>query len=139
MENNSIFHLIIKVSRAHYKKTRELLEDLNLYRGQPPLLHLLWEKEGRTQKELGEKLNSKPGTIAKMVKRMEKQGFIIKKTDQEDRRVSRIYLTEEGKEVRQKVREIEEKIDEICLQGFTQEEKVLLRRFLIDIKDNLKE
>ena len=71
MDDNSIFHLIIKVSRAHYKKTHKLLRELNLYRGQPPLLHLLWEKEGRTQKELAEKLNSKPGTIAKMVKKMQ--------------------------------------------------------------------
>ncbi|MFW5998934.1 MAG: MarR family winged helix-turn-helix transcriptional regulator [Halanaerobiaceae bacterium] len=137
MDNNSIFHLIIKVCRAHYKKTHKLLKQLDLYRGQPPLLHLLWKKDGRTQKELSKKLNNKSATTAKMVKRMENEGFIIKKTDPEDRRLTRIYLTEKGKEIRQQVKEIENQIDEICVKGFTPEEKVLLKRFLKNIINNL--
>lgn len=137
MDDNSIFHLLIKVFKAHHKKTHQLLKKLDLYRGQPPLLHLLWKKEGRTQKELSEKMHSEPATIAKMVRRMENEGFVVKKTDEEDRRLSRIYLTDKGKEIRQKVKEVEDEIEEICLQGFTEEEVILLRRFLIDIKNNL--
>ena len=137
MKDDSIFHLIIGVCRAHYKRTRALLSELELYRGQPPLLHLLWEKEGRTQTELSEELNTEPGTIAKMVKRMEQRGFVVKKTDEEDRRVSRIYLTDRGEEIRQKVIAIEQEIEDICLQGFTTEEQVLLRRFLLHLRENL--
>lgn len=137
MDDNSIFHLLIKVFKVHHKKTHQFLKKLDLYRGQPPLLHLLWEKEGRTQKELCGKMHSEPATIAKMVRRMENEGFVVKKKDEEDRRLSRIYLTAKGKEIRQKVKEVEEEIEEICLQGFTEEEVILLRRFLIDIKNNL--
>ncbi|MFW6007167.1 MAG: MarR family winged helix-turn-helix transcriptional regulator [Halanaerobiales bacterium] len=137
MSDKSIFHLLVKLCRSHYKKTHKLLEELGLYRGQPPLLHLLWEKEGRTQKELSDKLKTKPATIAKMVKRLEKEGFIEKKLDKDDKRLSRIYLTDKGKNIRKKVKEIENKIDNICVDGFTGEEKILLKRFLRNIIDNL--
>ncbi len=139
MKDDSVFHLIVGVCRAHYKRTHDLLSALDLYRGQPPLLHLLWEEEGRTQKELGEELNSEPGTIAKMVSRMQQRGFVAKEVDEEDRRVSRIYLTDRGKQIRQKVIEIENEIEEICLRGFTAEERALLRRFLLAIRENLTE
>lgn len=137
MNDNSVFHLLIKVCRAHQKKTRELLEKIGLHWGQPPLLHVLWEKEGRTQTELCEILKISSATIAKMVCRMENEGFITKKVDREDRRVSRIYLTEKGREVREKVKEIERTVEEICVEGFTPEEKILLKRFLKDIGNNL--
>lgn len=138
MSKDSLFHLLIKVCRAHYKSTHQQLEKIGLYRGQPPLLHLLWKREGRTQKNLSEELNIKPATIAKMVRRMEKEGFIEKKTDSEDRRRSRIFLTAKGRNIKKKVKEIEEEINSICLKNFTAGEEEQFKTYLRKMAGNLE-
>ena len=136
--NSQFFHLLIQVGKTHFHQIRKRLQQLNLYRGQPRLLHLLWKKDGRTQKELGNKLHSKPATVAKMVQRMQKSGFVEKRKDEEDKRISRVYLTDKGKDIKSEVDEMEQEIEKKILKGFNTEEKVLLRRFLRQIKDNLQ-
>jgi len=138
-KDNPIFHLIIQVCKGHYLQARERLEEIDLYRGQPRLLHLLQESDGRSQKEICEALNLKPATVTKTVKRMEKKGFLQRRADSQDQRLSRIFLTEKGREAQSEAKRIEREMEELCLDGFTREEVILLRRFLIQIRDNLKE
>ena len=133
-----MFHLLLKVSKAHYHLIRKKLNKIGLHKGQPRLLHLLWKREGRTQRELCDNLHLKAATVAKTVKRMEKSGFIIKKKDAEDRRLTRIYLTEAGHEIKTRVDEIEKEIEEQILDGFNDEERILLRRFFVQIRNNLQ-
>jgi DNA-binding MarR family transcriptional regulator len=80
-----------------------LLDAVGLYHGQPPVLNTLWEQEGMTQTEIAAQLNRSPSTITKMVQRMEKAGFIERRDDPEDERISRVYLTDAGRDVRSKV------------------------------------
>lgn len=68
---------------------------------------------------------------------MEKVGLIERRPDPEDRRVTRVYLTDKGRELQAQVEEKLRVLNEEAFRGFTQNEKVLLRRFLLQIKDNL--
>jgi DNA-binding MarR family transcriptional regulator len=129
--------LLANVSHLHHTRAHQLLEGLGLYRGQPPVLFALWEKEGITQSELARKMNIAPATITKMLQRMEKAGFIYRKADAEDQRVSRVYLTEAGREIRSKVEDVWAKMEMETFSNFTLEERVLLRRFLLQMRDNL--
>jgi len=91
-----------------------------------------------TQKEIAETLRLRPSTVTAVLKGMEKAGLLKRESDPEDMRVSRVYLTEKGKHLKKDVEEIIKTLEEECFAGFTLEEKVLLRRFLIQIRDNLK-
>lgn len=135
--NDNLETLLIQVTHLHFKRMRTLLNKIGLYKGQPRLLSLLWDNDGRTQKELAERMHIEPATITKMVSRMEAAGFIIKKADQEDMRISRIHLTQLGKEIKKEVDKIHETLFEEAFNGLTTEEKIILRRLLIHIKDNL--
>jgi DNA-binding MarR family transcriptional regulator len=135
--NDSIFHLLIQVAKANHQQIHKRLHNLEVHRGQPPLIQLLWKEDGRTQKELSESLHLSSATMAKMVKRMEKSGFIVKKQDSQDLRKSRVYLTTKGKQIKEELDRIQNEIEEKATTGFTTEEKLLLRRFLIQIRDNL--
>lgn len=137
MYNDSIFHLLIQVAKANHQQIHKRLHNLEVHRGQPPLIQLLWKEDGRTQKELSESLHLSSATMAKMVKRMEKSGFIVKKQDSQDLRKSRVYLTTKGKQIKEELDRIQNEIEEKATTGFTTEEKLLLRRFLIQIRDNL--
>lgn len=135
--NDSLGFLMAQVVRANYNRMQVHLGKLGLYPGQPPILFMLWEQDGRTQTELCERLELKPATITVMLRRMEKAGLIKRKTDENDLRVSRVYLTEQGRQIRSKVEEAVRALDDECFDGFIEEEKVLLRRFLIHIRNNL--
>lgn len=79
----------------------------------------------------------RPPTVAVMLQRMEKAELIRRKPDEKDQRVSRVYLTDKGRDVHRDVQKMVETIDRECLDGFTREEVLLLKRFLRQIKENL--
>ncbi|RDY23352.1 MarR family transcriptional regulator [Romboutsia maritimum] len=130
--------ILMQVMRVHFLRTHSLLEETGLYHGQPPLLLLLEKENGQSQKMLADKLKVKPSTINVMIKRMEKTELIERKQDENDQRTSRIFITEKGREKCKKLYEINEEMEKECLQNFTVEEKIIIRRLLIQIKDNLK-
>lgn len=135
--SDSLDFLLGQVIRLHRARVHKLFGKLGLYRGQPPILFILWEEDGRTQKEIADRLHLKPATITDGLKRMEKVGLIERRPDPEDRRVTRVYLTDKGRELQAQVEEKLRVLNEEAFRGFTQNEKVLLRRFLLQIKDNL--
>ena len=135
--SESIDFLLAQVCRLHFSRARTLLEEFGLFRGQPPLLFALWEEEGRTHSELAEHLHVQPATITKMIKRMERTGFVERSQDAEDQRVSRVYLTDAGRNIRDAVEGVLRELEEQTFAGFSSEERALLDQFLLRIRNNL--
>jgi MarR family transcriptional regulator, organic hydroperoxide resistance regulator len=129
--------LLANICHLHHNRFHQMLEGLGLYRGQPPVLRALWEQEGMTQSELAERMKITPATMTKMLQRMEKTGFIQRKTDSEDQRVSRVYLTETGRAVQKDVESVLAQMEQDTFENFTLEEQMLLRRFFLQIRENL--
>jgi DNA-binding MarR family transcriptional regulator len=137
INKDSLYYLFLEIQRFHYCRTHVLLDEIGIYHGQPPMLFILNKKDGQSQKELATKLKVKPATITVMLKRMEKVNLVIRRQDDEDQRISRVYITEEGREVCKKAKKVMENLEEECFGNFTVEEKVILRRLLMQMKDNL--
>ena len=135
---DSIDYCVAQVCRLHHARVHALMEDLGLFPGQPPVLFNLWERDGRSQTELAERLRIKPATMTKMINRMEKAGFIRRETDPKDQRVSLIYLTAAGLAVQNDVRHIFEQLNRELVAGFTPQEQVLLKQFLGKLRENLQ-
>jgi MarR family transcriptional regulator, organic hydroperoxide resistance regulator len=133
----SIDFLLANISHLHRTRADQLFESLGLYRGQPPVLRALWQQEGLTQTELAEKLKNTPATVTKMLQRMEKTGFIQRRPDANDQRVSRVYLTEAGRSVKNKLETIFQTLENETFNGLTTEQRALLREFFIQIRQNL--
>jgi DNA-binding MarR family transcriptional regulator len=136
-EKDTIGALLPQVCRLHHDRARTLFNTLGLYRGQPPLLFALWEQDGLAHSELADRLQVSAATITKMVQRMERAGFVACRPDPDDQRVSHVYLSDAGLAVQANVRQVFGTFEEETLAGFTLEERVLLRRFLLHIRDNL--
>ncbi|SHH80615.1 MarR family winged helix-turn-helix transcriptional regulator [Clostridium grantii] len=133
-----LYHFFLSVCKLAFNKTHVELEKIGLYRGQPPVLFLLWEKDGRSRKELCDNIDIQPATITKMIKRLENTDFVLSKPDDNDLRVSRVYLTEKGKNIKNEVEKIYFKLEEQLLKDFSVEDKLLLNKLLISMKINLK-
>ncbi len=68
---------------------------------------------------------------------MEKRGLIVRRSDAQDQRIMRLYLTDKAEECIEQIQEVIRQMEEMLIQGFTLEEKILLRRFLLQILENL--
>ena len=138
-EPNTLDFLLAQICHHHHFRANALLEALGLYRGQPPVLFALWEREGLTHTELADHLHNTPATTTKMVQRMEKAGFVQRRPDAKDQRVSRVYLTEAGRAIQTRVQAVWDTMEAETFAGFTDEERLLLRTFLQHIRQNLIE
>ena len=136
-EAESLDSLFAQICRLKHARIHTLLEALGLYRGQPSVLQALWEREGQMHTELARRLQVQPATITKMLQRMEKTGFVERRSDPDDHRVSRVYLTEAGRAVRADVQQVWRRLEEEVFAGFSHDEQVLLRRFFLQIRENL--
>ncbi|WP_175074319.1 MarR family winged helix-turn-helix transcriptional regulator [Terribacillus sp. AE2B 122] len=137
MINDEIRELLDKISSQTRRKHNHLLHDLNLHVGQDNLLCKLWREDGLTQRELCNKLNCEPPTVTNMVKALEKKGLVIRRSDRNDKRITRIFLTESGRNLETPVNEKWRKQQDRLLTDITLDEKMLLRRLLKQMETNL--
>ncbi|HHX43629.1 MAG TPA: MarR family transcriptional regulator [Chloroflexi bacterium] len=136
--DESIDRLLAEVCHLHRSRAHQLLEALGLYRGQPPVLFALWEQEGLTHTELAERLHNTPSTISKMLRRMERAGFLVRRVDAEDQRVSRVYLTDKGRAIQSDVMDVFRRTEAETFAGLAAEERAQLRGFLQQLRANLR-
>lgn len=94
---------------------------------------VLWEKDGLTMGELGQKLYLDNGTLTPLIKKMEKEGYVIRKRDQADERKVTIHLTKAGKEFKEKVKDLPQKIGS-CI-SLPKEDALTLYKILYQILD----
>ncbi|MFC4102704.1 MarR family winged helix-turn-helix transcriptional regulator [Paenibacillus xanthanilyticus] len=126
-----------RVSSQMRRDYSESLRELNLYVGQDNLLSRLWLGDGVTQMQLCEHLKCEPPTVTNMVKSLEHNGFIYRKRDELDARVMRIFLTDKGKELEKPVESKWKQQQEKLLQSISPEDRLLLRRLLKQMENNL--
>lgn len=133
----SLTRMMAKLTRQHQYNSHLLLKDHEVHPGQPPLLFLLSRHEGLRQSELAERLRIKPATVTVMLNRMVKNGLVERRTDPKDQRVSRVYLTDRGWSAVDEVRSALQMSEAHVFEGITPEEKMLLRRLLLHMIDNV--
>ncbi|WP_159721553.1 MarR family winged helix-turn-helix transcriptional regulator [Enterococcus sp. CSURQ0835] len=94
------------------KQTLELLKQLRLVTmassiflskqkrltGQARVLQVLNEEDGLIQSQLAEILDLRPSSLAELLKKMEANQTIIRREDQQDKRLKRVYLTKNGQQ-----------------------------------------
>ena len=129
--------LLVQTCKLLRIRAHALLEEIGLYGGQQFVLMALWKEEGITHSELAEQLHVRPATITNALKRMERAGFVERRQDTEDQRVSRVYLTDAGRNIRDAVEGVWRELEGQTFAGFSSEERALLDQFLPRIHNNL--
>ena len=138
-ENIPVQMLVYQILHLTTYRAERLLEKYDLKRGQAGILFVLEEHSNISQRELADLLSVKPPTITSGLKKMEKLGYIVRTPDQEDRRVLRLQNTEKGTACVEKIRETMKEMEQIMYRGLSREEVLLLRRLLMQIRDNFFE
>ncbi|TXK70633.1 MarR family winged helix-turn-helix transcriptional regulator [Paenibacillus sp. N3.4] len=133
----SLTHMMSHILKLHRHTVDQMIHSYDVYPGQPPLLLRLFEEDGLSQSELASRIRNKPATLTVMVDRMEKTGLVQRRPDLHDQRVTRVYLTDKGRQATIVVKEAIQTADEKVFEHFLPEEKLLFRRLLIQMHDNL--
>lgn len=130
-------YLLAKVCRAHRGNVGARLSEVGLHAGQEMVLIQLWREDGLKGGELAARLGVEPPTITRTVRRMESCGFVERRPDLTDARSFRVHLTGKGRALEEPVARIWEEVEEKTLQGLSPEEKLVLRRLLARVRENL--
>jgi len=131
--------LITQAADLKHWRMHALLDELGLHRGQVFVLYALWDTDGITQSELTERLGRSPSTITKNVQRLERAGLVKRCGDDSDERVSRVFLTDAGRDIRPAVEEVWVRLDQQVLAGFSAQELAQFQDFLTRVCQNIQE
>ena len=86
------------------------LKPLGLTYTQYIVFLVLWEKDGVSVSEIGNRLMLDNGTLSPLLKKMEQAGYVERRRCRKDDRVVEITLTDEGRALQEKAKEIPKKV-----------------------------
>ena len=113
------------------------LKPLGLTYTQYIVFLVLWEKDGISVSEIGEQLMLDNGTLSPLLKKMEQAGYIERRRSREDDRVVEITLTEEGRALQEKAKDVPSRVAG-CID-LPPEKAQTLYALLYELLDNRKD
>ena len=133
--------LVNEVSRLMWDniKTKRGVEHPVSQRSGQMILMELAKRDGRTQLDLANATGLKAPTTSVSLQKLEREGYVTRKPDEYDLRATRVYLTEKGREIDERIRRAIGEEEERAGSGMTEEELETLVRLLLRIKSNLSE
>jgi len=83
--------------RAMMKALETETAPLGIGSGRISYLFILYINEGLTQQEMANRLQADKGAVARTLAQLEEQGYVSRRADPSDKRVTRVYLTAKSK------------------------------------------
>lgn len=99
---NQLCFPLYACSKEVVRQYRKPLEELGLTYTQYVVMMVLWEHGGMTEGELGKLVHLDSGTLAPLLKRLEKQGLITRTRPDDNERKLFLSLTEQGEALKDK-------------------------------------
>ena len=128
---------LYSASRAATALYRPMLEELNLTYPQFLVMTLLWEQDGQSVSDLGQALELDSGTLSPLLKRLEAAELLDRRRAAEDERRVRVYLTDSGRALEQKSRDLPDRV--AASAGLEPEELRSLRETLAKMNAALRQ
>ena len=129
---------ITQVARSMRTVLGRNLLDTGLYAGQDGVILTLAEEDGLTPGQLALRLGVKAPTMTRTIGRMEAQGFVERRPDADDARLTKVYLTEAGRNSVSEIESSAASCDELATRGFSEKDIRSLVRLLKTIDHNLQ-
>ena len=104
--DNQLCFALYSTSLAMTKLYKPLLDELGLTYPQYLTMLVLWEQDGLTVSELGQRLYLDSGTLTPLLKRLESSGLISRIRAVEDERRVHITLTATGRKLKTRAAKI---------------------------------
>lgn len=131
-------NIVFLLAKAHQRAQGALKGRLQRFALTPMqclFMEALWEEEGLSVGEIGRRIALDTATLAGILDRLVTAGWVRREADAQDGRVARVYLTEKATAAINPLAATMEETNQELLQGFSPEERLLLKRFLRDFRE----
>lgn len=134
--------IILLISRIRERANRFIKQELNknniegLVPSHGDILMLLLNNKELPMNELAKRIDRKKNTITKLVNKLIKLGYVVKKTSEKDKRVNLISLTQKGKELKPIFIQISKDLISKTYKGFSENKKTEVANLLTEIYNN---
>jgi DNA-binding MarR family transcriptional regulator len=134
--NDSLGFLLAMAAKKTVSRFGQLMKEkgIELGHGGWIVLSRLWEEDGLNQQQISERSNVAKPNISTYADALEKEGYLLRTEDQEDRRNYRLYLTDKGKSLKEPCQQIAIQSNEETLSPLNDAEKRELLRLLKKIR-----
>ena len=140
MKSNSGFY-ISRIKQVNTRLLNKFLAQKNItaFNGeQGRILHVLWENDGISNRELSKKSGLAMSSLTTMLERMEEKKLLERKADENDKRKILIFLTDYAKSLKSEYDEISDKMTEISFEGISVEERLVFEATLEKVLYNFE-
>ena len=126
--------LISDVARLMRTAFDRRVRRLGLTRAQWLVLTRLSRRPGASQSELADRLEVEKATAGRMVDRLERKGWVVRRPDATDRRVNRLFLSAEADRIRAGMLDIADQTLEDALAPLSVAERAVLGAAMSRVK-----
>jgi MarR family transcriptional regulator, organic hydroperoxide resistance regulator len=132
---NQLCFAVYSTAHAFNRFYKPLLDRLGLTYPQYLAMLVLWEQDGVSVKEIGERLFLDSGTLTPLLKRLEAAGLVKRTRSTEDERQVLVALTPQGQALKEKARGVPQSILEASECSVA--ELVALKSEIVTLRDRL--
>ncbi len=129
--------LLANACRLATWRLRTYIERIGIHSGQGRVLVHLHGQDNVPQWRIAEAMNTSPAAITSILKRMERDGWIIRARDPNDQRTVRIRMSDKARALEEDVQGTFMQIEEEISAIYTQEERQQLRHLLVKLSEHL--
>jgi DNA-binding MarR family transcriptional regulator len=126
----SLGYLVNRAARLMAHELADRLRPAGIGLGPWAVLLVLWSRDGAAQAELARTVAIEPPTMVRTIDRMVRDGLVTRAADPSDGRLSRVYLTDRGRSLRDVVVPQAIAVNEAVAGRLTAAELRTLRRLL---------
>lgn len=137
--DDRLAHLIRDTARAFQRALQMRLVRHQVAFGHWTFLRILWESDGLTQKELSERAGVMEPTTFAAMQAMEALGYIERKRLPTNRKNIYVYLSQEGRALKNKLVPLAIETNRLSTVGITQADLQTTRKVLLEMIENLAE
>ena len=102
------------------------------------VLRMLWDEDGMTQRELGERVGINGPTMVTALNSMERAGLVKRVHNQADRRKINVFLTKRGRKLKSTLWPMAAEVLALGLSGLTRSQVQSLNKMLAQVRLNLE-
>ncbi len=132
-------HLVRDARRALQRALQTGLAEHSVAPGHWTFLRILWVRDGMNQRELSELAGVMEPTTFAALQAMEKLGYVVRQRRPENRKNIHVYLTDEGRALRDRLSPVAIGINERAVRGVSEADLAATRRTMLAMIQNLSE
>ena len=134
----TVMKALMRTRRAWLDHTGEIARKIGIPDSYRKVIMYLHRSPGANQKNIADFADITTAAVNQIVKEMIAEGYVQKEQDSTDRRYTKLYLTDKGKETAEKLREYLHHSDQVITSVITPEKETEMIALLDQIHDCIR-